>query len=238
MTSRVSDILTELRQRSGLSLSETARAMGKAGPSSIQRYFLDYREPTLDLRIAREFARAWVGRGTPPITEAEVLALAGITVATNTPLPETNVSSPLPAPSPASMPLDVPVMGTAIGGSSGDFTFNNGVVDYVRRPPGVARNRAVFCVFVRGDSMEPRFEPGDLLYVNPARPARAGDDVLVEMHPDQAGEPGAAFIKRLDAQTPTKLILKQFNPAKKIEVPITRVLRVCPILRASELLGL
>jgi phage repressor protein C with HTH and peptisase S24 domain len=136
------------------------------------------------------------------------------------------------------MPLDVPVLGTAVGGSSGDFTLNNGVVDYARRPPGVARNKAVFCVFVRGDSMEPRFEAGDLLYINPARPARNGDDVLVEMHPDQQGEPGAAYIKRLEGQTPTKLILRQFNPTKRIEIPIVRVLRVCPILRTSELLGL
>lgn len=235
--SHISDTLTELRQRSGLSLSQTARAMGKAGPSSIQRYFLDYRDETLDLRIAREFAAAWVGRGNPPITEQEVLALAGVGAPTAA-LPQTNVSGPIPAPSPVTMPLDVPVMGTAVGGSGGDFTFNNGVVDYARRPPGVARNRAVFCVFVRGDSMEPRFEPGDLLYVNPSRPARAGDDVLVELHPDQPGEPGAAFIKRLEAHTPTKLILKQFNPAKKIELPIARVLRVCPILRANELLSL
>lgn len=234
----VSEALSQLRHRSGLSLGETARAMGKAGPSSIQRYFLDYREPTIDLKIAREFCRAWVGRGSPPITEAEILVLAGVGPVPAGPALETNVSSPLPAPSPASMPLDVPVLGTAVGGSGADFTLNNGVVDYARRPPGVARNKAVFCVFVRGDSMEPRFEAGDLLYINPARPARNGDDVLVEMHPDQQGEPGAAYIKRLEGQTPTKLILRQFNPAKRIEIPIVRVLRVCPILRTSELLGL
>ena len=36
-----------------------------------------------------------------------------------------------------SMPVDVPVFGTAVGGSEGDFSFNGQVVDYVRRPPGV-----------------------------------------------------------------------------------------------------
>ena len=36
------------------------------------------------------------------------------------------------------MPTDVPVFGIAVGGSSGDFRFNGQVVDYVRRPPGIA----------------------------------------------------------------------------------------------------
>ena len=238
MTKSVSQSLRELLRRSGMNQAETARAMGKKAPSSIQRYFLDYRHSTLNLAIAKEFARAWAGKGSPPITEAEILALAGIGASLPAPPPETNVSPPLPASLPAVMPLDVPVMGTAIGGSNGDFTFNNGVVDYTRRPPGIARNRAVFCVFVRGDSMEPRYQPGDLLYVNPARPARGGDDVLVEMLPEAQGEPGAAYIKRLDAQTPTKLVLRQFNPARKIEIPLAKVLRICPILTLNELLGM
>ncbi len=234
---RVSQHLTQLRARAGLTMAETARLMGKRGPSSIQRYFNNYDDELLDVRIAHEFLEAFRGRGQPPITDADVLGLCGVGPA-SIPEPSGVPAAIVAAPDFSQMPLDVPVLGTAVGGSSGDFTFNNGVVDYVRRPPGIARNRSVFCVFLRGDSMAPRLESGDLLYCNPSRPARPGDDVLVELHPSAPGEAGAAYVKRLDAQTPTKLILRQYNPPKRIEIPLARILRVCPILRTQELLGL
>ena len=43
---------------------------------------------------------------------------------------------------------DVPVLGTAVGGSNGDFMLNTGdIVDYARRPPTVARSAKVFVLF-------------------------------------------------------------------------------------------
>jgi len=150
---------------------------------------------------------------------------------------ESNVEAGPAMGSITSLPLDVPVYGTAVGGNHGDFSLNGQVVDYVRRPPGVLRNRSVFCVFLRGDSMEPRLDNGELIYVNPSRPAKPGDDVLVELKPLTGGEPGPAYIKRLESQTPTKLVLKQFNPPAKIEIPLAKVLRISPLMRNKELMG-
>lgn len=219
-----------------MSLSAVAVAMGKKGASSVQRYFDgSYTKEFIPIPLARQLCDAFVGKGNPPIREAEVMLLAGL-ASTDEPLP--NVASVTTFPPLSSMPLDVPIRGTAVGGNAGDFSLNGDIVDYARRPPGILRNKQVFCVFLRGDSMEPRLEPGDLLYVNPARPAKPGEDVLVEMAPTQPGEPGHAYIKRLEAQTPTKLVLRQFNPVKRFEIPLSKVVRVSPIMRTAELLGI
>ena len=150
---------------------------------------------------------------------------------------ETNAGRKVAAPPVNIMPLDVPVYGVAVGGSDGDFSLNGEIVDRVRRPPGLTENRNAFAVFVRGDSMEPRHYQGDLLYVDPMRPARAGDDVLVELKPQRAGEPGAAMIKQLVVKTPLRVVLRQFNPAKELTVPGEKILRVSLILKMADLLG-
>lgn len=154
------------------------------------------------------------------------------------PAPNVDLSTAVDVPRVVSMPLDLPVYGVAIGGPDGDFSLNGEIVDRVRRPPGLMGNSKAFAVFVRGESMEPRHYQGDLLYVDPVRPARAGDDVLVEMKPARPAEPGAAFIKQLVSYTPVRLVIRQFNPAKDITLQTDKVLRVYKILKLADLLGL
>lgn len=134
---------------------------------------------------------------------------------------------------------DVPVLGTAVGGFEGDFSFNGQIVDYVRRPPGVQKMKTVYAVYIVGDSMFPRFEEGDLVYVHPDRPPKAGDDVIIEMQPEKEGEPGRSYVKRLVRRTPTKLVCQQFNPLRDdLEYELDAVKRFHRILPWSEVLGI
>lgn len=237
MTRTIPEKLRALLKRAGVSQERLAKGMGYAHASGIQRYLADgYPKDHLDLDIAQKFVKGLVGRGSPLITEAEVMELTGLTGL----LPPGNAGpEALPVPRAASMPIDVPVFGMAVAGNGdGDFSLNGDVVDRVRRPAGLVGNRAAFAVYVRGDSMEPRHYQGDLLYVDPARPARSGDDVLVEMKPLRPGEPGPAYIKQLAVQTPLRIILRQFNPAKDITLPGDKILRVSKILKLADLLGI
>lgn len=225
--------LRKLLARSELSLGKVATAAGYAGPSSIQRYFDPdtYEAERISVELAEKLVRAFVGRGQPPITEAEIMSLAGVQIS-----PGFAEIAPPPL---GAMPIDVPVYGTAAAGSGGDFSLNGTTIDYVRRPPGIANNRGVFCFYVRGLSMYPRYEEGDLAYVDPYRPAKSGDDVLVEMRPGKGDEPGTALVKQLVTKTPIRVILRQFNPPDdKIEIALSKILRVSPILRLTDLLGL
>lgn len=135
------------------------------------------------------------------------------------------------------MRRDVPVVGTVVGGSGGAFELNGSVVDYVRRPPGIERTRGVYALYVSGESMSPRYEPGDLVFLNPARPPRAGDYVVLEMFAEEPDQPGQAYIKRLRSVTPTAYIAEQFNPPAQIEYPIARVRQIIRIIPTAELLG-
>jgi len=144
----------------------------------------------------------------------------------------------LDIPAPGTLPRNLPVRGTAVGGDDGDFEFNGDVVDYVRRPPGIAAARNAFAVYVTGGSMSPRFEAGELVFVHPDRPPVSGNDVLVELH-GRDGQPGACYIKRLLRRTPTKIVLQQFNPPRDdIEFTLKQIRVVYRILTPSELMGI
>ena len=72
--------LKKLRNRAGLTMAALAKALGYKQSSSYQRYEdeITFKKPFIPLQMARELVRLFAGRGTPPITEEEVLALAGL----------------------------------------------------------------------------------------------------------------------------------------------------------------
>lgn len=144
----------------------------------------------------------------------------------------------VPFPDRGVMPLDVPVLGTVIGGNGGDFQMSGEMIDYVRRPPGITHARNVFALHVRGTSMSPRFEEGELLYLNPNLPTRVGDYVVIEFIPSEANEYGEGCLKRFVCRTPTKLVVEQFNPACQLEFDLDRIKAIHRVLTLHELLGI
>lgn len=85
--------------------------------------------------------------------------------------------------------------------------------------------------------MEPRFQSGDLIFLEKKRPPQVNDYVVIELHPDEAGVQ-AAYIKRLLGITPTKLKLEQYNPAGVIEIERDKVLQVIRVMTTHDLLGI
>jgi len=137
----------------------------------------------------------------------------------------------------AALPIDVPVLGVAVGGNDGDFRLNGQVVDYVRRPPGIASLKNVYGLWLVGESMSPWNKDGDLIYVSPARPPVIGDHVVVQLQDTADGEPGLAMVKLLIGKTPTQLKLGQYNPTREFNLALTKVKSVHKVLSLRELLG-
>lgn len=135
-------------------------------------------------------------------------------------------------------PRNVPVLGTGSGGPGGDFRFNGQTIDHAPRPPGIESRRDVYVVYVVGDSVSPKYEDGDPVYVDPHRRPQPRDYVVVELHPNEEGEPGNAFVKRLVKRTPTKLVVEQHTPAKEIVFEEAEVLRVHRVIPYPELIGI
>ena len=71
--------------------------------------------------------------------------------------------------------------------------------------------------FVSGDSMEPAYERGNILLVNPAAKVEPGDDVVF-MREDKDGT-RYVLIKRLVKVNEQSYTVKQYNPAKTFTLP-------------------
>jgi len=228
----VVDILRGLRKRAGLSMEALAQMSGYKGASSIQRYENadHFRKRFLPFDVVERFAQALVGRGHPPITQAEVFAMAGPIAQAAFPL-ETQASQPIAPdakptsharhveaefapgfdpPSPASMSKDLPVVGTAAG-SAGDgaVQFEGGVIEYIRRPPALMSVKDAYAIYVVGTSMEPRLQEGSLQVVHPNRRPRPGDDVVLQIQRGPETDI-QVYVKQLDRLTDKAIYCRHY----------------------------
>jgi phage repressor protein C with HTH and peptisase S24 domain len=232
--------LIALRARSGLTMEQVAKAMGLRGRSSVQRLFTDDVDalgPVDALRLADVFE----GTGSPPIQREEVTSLSHFALA------EVRPNDTLP-PRYMELPRDVPVYGTAMGtyktggeGQEVEQTDLNqsDIIDHFARPPGYANRTGLYGLYVAGPSMEPRWESGDPLYVDPKRPPAVGDDVVVYlMQPVGEGrELEAVLLKRLARRSGSFIELEQFNPACTFRVDTRRIKAVHRVIPRRELLA-
>jgi len=238
MTDHARRRLDRLLRERGLTLAAASRAIGR-NHAYLQQYLRRGSPRALDLE-----ARLGLGRllSVPPETFA---AADSGRQATALPRPARPPANAGPAAeltiSAGALPRDVPVLGTTVGGNTGDFSLNGEVVDHVRRPPAMAATNKAFALYVQGDSMWPWRAPGSLVYVQPARPPRSGDHVVVEIHPETEDGPEErpCYVKRLVARTPSLLRLAQYNPARDdIEIPLHRVRALYRVMEWEELLGI
>lgn len=115
------------------------------------------------------------------------------------------------------------------------------VVEYVRRPPAMIGNRALYALYVQTGSMEPRHRAGALIFVDPRRPSAVGDDVVVQLR-DGNGHDGdervvCALLKTLVRRTPAGLELQQYNPPLQFFVPAEKIKAVHRVPELGELMG-
>lgn len=145
------------------------------------------------------------------------------------------VPADLPRISTYYLPKDVPVRGMAAGSVVGAWSID-GIVDMVRRPPGLSHAPNAYALYVAGTSMAPKYEPGDLIYVNPDRPAGPGDTVIIQT---QMYEGGAvqAWIKMLVTETPDEIIARQLNPFSTVTYDRATVISIQRVMRTNELFG-
>lgn len=126
------------------------------------------------------------------------------------------VARPVEIPAQSQMPRTLPVYGQAACGDDGAFEMNGEVLDYVEMPPSLMGARNPYGVYISGESMSPRYEPGWLVHVHPHKPCRPGDNVVVQLRPQAEGMPPLAYVKVLVSRTGGKLTVRQFNPERTI----------------------
>jgi SOS-response transcriptional repressor LexA len=124
----------------------------------------------------------------------------------------------------------VPLIGTAFGGEwDAEIEMTelrlSEVLDYLGRPPELQTDPDSYALEIVGESMAPRFEPGERAFVSPLASVRIGDDVVVQLKASTQGVK-LALIKRLTRRSPTLLELRQFNPERTFQVPVEQVAAV------------
>jgi len=140
-------------------------------------------------------------------------------------------------PLPMEMAKDVPVMGTAAGSHlRGAFQLSSEPVDYVRRPHTLLNARNVYSLYVEGTSMEPQFQPGDLIYVHPDKPPRFGDAVVIQVQLADSHDMEAT-IGILSKRAPEIITIRKHNPSAEIEIPKATVIAIHKVLSVNELYG-
>ncbi len=141
----------------------------------------------------------------------------------------------LAPPTQPGKPRMIPVLGEAVGGVDGKYIFNGSILDYVSCPPSLDNVREAYAVFVDGESMSPRYRPGETVWVHPHKPPRRGDDVIVQIHPDdEDGSPPYGYIKEFVGWQGSKLVLRQHNPNQQIEFDKVEVVSVHPIVLSGK----
>ena len=131
-------------------------------------------------------------------------------------------------------PRDLRVLGMAECGPDGWSLWNGEVIEMTSRPPNLAGAMLAYAVYVVGDSMEPRYHSGELVYVHPGRPVDVGAYVLVQVKPKEDGDAPRAVVKRLVRRSATKVTLEQFNPKKTIELKSSDILSMHRVVGSGE----
>jgi phage repressor protein C with HTH and peptisase S24 domain len=157
-------------------------------------------------------------------------AVAGSAETANADMPRPGRGRP-PSGSPAGIARSadvIPIRSAGRGGTDQAMFLEDGPIGYTTRPSNLSGVRAAYAIYMVGDSMEPRYEPGWLLHVNPFKPPTRGRDVVVY----KRGQ--AVLIKQFVGWEGDVLLLRQLNPPDNIRIPRAEVQECHLIVGADQ----
>lgn len=226
----LSEILQEFLEITGQTQAQVANAMGVkqqavqqvvSGKTAQPRYlpellvYMDRALPTLavfdtypDLRELKKVLGENTGTGLPfdPRTT------------------EQNLNTFNPPRDLAYSKKDLPVYASAEGGD-GEVIISHDPIDWVARPDKLARTSNAYALYVINDSMFPALKPGHILEINPNKPPKPGNYVVVVLRDKDdllAGE-RRCMVKEFVRRTPDSIFLHQYNPDRTFDIPTTDV---------------
>lgn len=213
--------ILEARQRANLTQQDLASRLNvtKAAVSSWEHGTLPRQDKLAEIAKATNVSFQWLLMGTEPIGEDGVVVMPNGVVLPNIDFP-TNKT--------------IPVYGQAVAGVNGEFVFNGIKLFEVLCPPQLSRVNNAYGVQVSGDSMYPRYEDGEIVYVDPSRRVKKGDYVVAQIMMDDDSNLPQAFIKKFVRHNADQLVLEQFNPAKELVFPHKCVVSVHYIALAGN----
>lgn len=146
-------------------------------------------------------------------------------------IPKEKISSEvLPASHTNPYPLNIndriPVYAAANAALPGVIRYaEDHKVGTIERHPELRYVKDGFGVEVYGDSMVPRLSNGEIVYVHPRKEPIPDRECVVILQPGDE-----VLVKRFVKKTDKELVLRQFNPAEEIRIPLSKVKQVLAVV--------
>lgn len=118
---------------------------------------------------------------------------------------------------------DLPIIGTSNGHKAGFVGLGGAMAGFTERPSYFHGVIGAFAVYAPDDSMSPRYNRGDLCYIAPAKPAKAGDDIFIELK-NKTGT-----IRQLVRQSTKTVVVMAHNPKREQTISLSSVKRISHI---------
>jgi phage repressor protein C with HTH and peptisase S24 domain len=125
----------------------------------------------------------------------------------------------------------LPLYGAAQGGVGADISDVSEPLEFISPPPWINENREAYAVYVVGESMEPRYYSGEIVFAQPGSPARPHDFVVAQLRDESGGL--FAIIKQLISVDTNTVVFRQFNPDATLSYEKSQVRRI-HVIRGSQ----
>jgi transcriptional regulator with XRE-family HTH domain len=197
--------------RAGASQADLARQL-RLAPSAISRMLKGARQMKLTeaVRIA-----AFLG-----VTQDDVFRHASVEAQNPAHVPPLRRGRPpraaMQSPTRAAGIEPIPIRSIANAGDAPSLT--QAPIGYTARPPNLCGVRDGYAMYMVGDTMQPRYEQGWLLHINPLKPPSRGRDVVVVKQGD------AVVIGQFVSWEADALVLRQRNPPEDLRIPRAEVI--------------
>jgi phage repressor protein C with HTH and peptisase S24 domain len=223
--SEVARRLKELREQAGLTMRSVSDALGWS-LTRYQHYEDRYKRKYLPFELARALEDMFVRQG---VSTGAVLQLAGLEGSQNLP-PRPGAAAMRPVSlNAASSQRDLPVHSAFREGADGFWFVEGDAKEFVERPANLRGVANAFALYADGESMQPRYFAGELLFVNPNRPITPNCFVAVEL------TDGRGQVRQFLRRTHDGIFLRRLNPDQEQRLPAVEVKRMYRITGSTEL---
>src|SRR5689334_16623313 len=223
--SEVARRLKELREQAGLTMRSVSDALGWS-LTRYQHYEDRYKRKFLPFELARALEDMFVRQG---VQAGAVLQLAGLENGQNVPARSGSTAVRPVSLNAAAAQRDLPVHSAFREGADGFWFVEGDAKEFVERPANLRGVANAFALYADGESMEPRYFAGELLFVNPNRPITPNCFVAIEL------ADGHGQIRQFIRRTHDGIFVRRLNPNQEQRLPAPEVKRLYRITGSTEL---
>ena len=228
--------LIALKDRSGLSLDNIAKAAGYSRASSIQRYFApDYDVKWLPRGLADRLKDALVGFGDPIIERSDIEYLTEYGFMLDRRVYPDISPHMLQRASRTELECNSTYPSGRYTGEAELFDIAEDPILVVARPDHLIR-RPIEAIYVSTLSMTPRHRPGEIVIFERERPATIGQDVVVTTSAGDQSDRQEGFLAVYIERTKTEATFQILTPHATIRMSLSEIAEISPILSLTELL--